>query len=319
MKKIAVLTSGGDAPGMNACIRAIVRYGLSQNVSVYGINRGYAGLIEGDLELLDRRSVSNIIHSGGTFIQTDRCPEFLQAEYRKAAANLLTKRGIEGLIAIGGDGTYHGALALCSESNIKVECIPGTIDRDLGYTDYTIGFDTAVNNVLWAINSLRDTMQSHNRVTVVEVMGRNCGDIALAAGLTGGAEQIIVPEVKYDLDKICESLRESAARGKKSNMIVVAEGACKAADLAKVLEKETGLEARTTVLGHIQRGGSPTYQDRMLATRMGIKAVDLLQKGVFNRAIGVHGVEIIDLDLAEALKVEKKFDVALYEEAHKLG
>lgn len=319
MKKIAILTSGGDAPGMNACIRSVTRFALSQGLRVYGINRGYAGLIEGDIDELVKRSVSNTIHTGGTFLQTDRCPEFLDAEYRKAGANLLRKRGIEGLVCIGGDGTFRGAMALCKENDIKVVCIPATIDRDLGYTENTIGFDTAVNNCLWAINSLRDTMQSHNRVTVLEVMGRNCGDIALAAGLAGGAEHIIVPEVEADLDGICAKLVDSDNAGKRSNMVVVAEGAGKALKIAKTIEEKTGLEARTTVLGHIQRGGSPTYFDRIIACKMGIRAVELLQEGQKNRAIGVKGEEIFDVDLEEALSQKRVFNEKLYHDAHKMG
>ncbi|MBO5772623.1 MAG: 6-phosphofructokinase [Clostridia bacterium] len=319
MRKIAILTSGGDAPGMNACIRSVTRFALSQGLRVYGINRGYAGLIEGDITELDKRSVSNTIHTGGTFLQTDRCPEFLEPEYRKAGANLLRKRGIEGLVCIGGDGTFRGAMALCKENDIKVVCIPATIDRDLGYTENTIGFDTAVNNCLWAINSLRDTMQSHNRVTVLEVMGRNCGDIALAAGLAGGAEHIIVPEVEADIDGICHNLVASDNAGKRSNMVIVAEGAGKALKIAKEIEEKTQLEARTTVLGHIQRGGSPTYFDRIIACKMGIHAVELLQEGQKNRAIGVKGEDIFDMDLEEALSMKRKFNEKLYHDAHKMG
>lgn len=318
MKKIAILTSGGDAPGMNAAIRAAVRYALSAGLSVYGINRGYAGLIEGDIFHLDKKSVSNIIHRGGTFLQTDRCPEFLDPECRRAGANILKRRGIEGLIVLGGDGTFHGAQSLANEAGIKVQCIPCTIDRDLGYTEYTIGFDTAVNNVLWAINSLRDTMQSHNRVAIVEVMGRNCGDIALAAGLTGGAEFIIVPEVPFDVKAICDTLHEVSYLGKKTNMIVVAEGAIKATELAAKI-KETGISAKTTVLGHIQRGGSPTYQDRMLACRMAIHAVNSFIEGNYNRAIGISGDKIFDMDIDEALAIKKNFDTELLSAAHKLS
>ena len=221
MRKIAVLTSGGDAPGMNACIRAVERTALYYNIDVYGVERGWQGLIDGNLTRMETRSVSGLIHKGGTFLKTARCPEFVELEGQRRAAETLSAYGIEGVVAIGGDGTFHGAVDLCNNFGVKVVGIPGTIDNDLAYTDYTLGFDTAVNTVLWAMNNLRDTMTSHDRVSLLEVMGRRCGDIALYAGVAGGAEYVLVPEVPYDLDVIASSIRKSRMRGKTSNMIIL--------------------------------------------------------------------------------------------------
>ena len=222
MDRIAVLTSGGDAPGMNACIRAVVRTALNNKMDIYGVNRGYAGLIKGEITRLNTRSVSDMIHKGGTFLNTARCPEFNTEEGLSQAADALSAYGIEGLVVIGGDGTFRGAKDLSDKFGIKVMGIPGTIDNDLAYTDYTVGFDTAVNTVLWAINNLRDTFHSHDRVGLLEVMGRNCGDIALYAGVAGGAEYVLVPEVEYNLDKIASSIKKSYLRGKTSNLIILA-------------------------------------------------------------------------------------------------
>ena len=225
MNRIAVLTSGGDAPGMNACVRAVVRTALNFGLDVYGIERGYQGLIDGDVYQLNTKSVSDIIQRGGTFLRSARCPEFVDVKYQQKAAEVLNAYGIEGLIVIGGDGTFRGAQALSKNFGINVIGIPGTIDNDLGYTDFTLGFDTAVNTVLWAINSLRDTMHAHDRVSVLQVMGRHCGDIALYSAITGGAEYVLVPEVPYDIDEIAKSLKKTKVKGKTSNMIVFAEGA----------------------------------------------------------------------------------------------
>lgn len=238
MKRIAILTSGGDAPGMNACIRAATRYALSKGFDVYGVERGYQGLIEGELFRMGSRNVSGIIHKGGTFLKTARCPEFKTLDGQRHAAETLGAFGIDGLICIGGDGTFRGAKDLSDNFGVNVIGIPGTIDNDLAYTDYTLGFDTAVNTCIWAINCLRDTMGSHDRVSLLEVMGRRCGDIALYAGIAGGAEYILVPEVPYDLDAICKSISMSQKRGKTSNMIILAEGAGNQADVCKyILEK----------------------------------------------------------------------------------
>lgn len=316
--KIAILTSGGDAPGMNACIRAAVRSALLSGVEVVGFHRGYQGLIEDDFEELDHRSVSNIIQSGGTFLQTDRCKHFGEKEYRLKAAEILRRHGAGGLIVIGGDGSFRGARDLSEDTGFPVVGIPGTIDNDLAYTDMTLGFDTAVNNVLWAINALRDTMQSHNKVTFVEVMGRGCGDIALHAGITGGAEYVLIPEVPFDMEKISTEIKESAARGKKSNLVLVAEGAGNMDDLCDYFEKTTGMQARRTRLGFIQRGGSPTHIDRLLAARFGILAVKLLLEGKGGRLIGVRDGKVQDFDMESALAEPKRFDRELYHEAMSL-
>ena len=313
MKRIAILTSGGDAPGMNACIRAATRYALSKGFDVYGVERGYQGLIEGELFRMGSRNVSGIIHKGGTFLKTARCPEFKTLDGQRHAAETLGAFGIDGLICIGGDGTFRGAKDLSDNFGVNVIGIPGTIDNDLAYTDYTLGFDTAVNTCIWAINCLRDTMGSHDRVSLLEVMGRRCGDIALYAGIAGGAEYILVPEVPYDLDAICKSISMSQKRGKTSNMIILAEGAGNQADVCKYILEKTGIEVKTTTLGHIQRGGSPTVQDRVLATRMGHYAVkELLMKGIGNRVVASQNGKVVDFDIFEALNMTKHIDEDLY-------
>lgn len=310
--KIAVITSGGDAPGMNAAVRAVVRYAISLGAEVCAFSRGYKGLLEDHYIPMERSSVSNIIQRGGTFIKTDRCAEFNEKEYRLKAGEILRSHGVDGLVVIGGDGSFRGAADLCSDTGIGVVGIPGTIDNDLGYTDYTIGFDTAVNNVLWAINSLRDTMDSHNKVTFVEVMGRHCGDIALHAGITGGAEHILVPEMPCSIKEIADDIVAGAKRGKKSNLIVLAEGAGKLEDVCAEFEKLSGITPRQTRLGFIQRGGSPTHRDRMLATRFGMAAVEALAAGRTNRVIGVRNDMIVEDDLFEALAKPKIFNKELY-------
>ncbi len=317
--KIAVLTSGGDAPGMNACIRAVVRCALSKGLEVCGFNRGYQGILDNDVQELNRRSVSNIIQRGGTFLKTDRCEKFLEKEYRLKAGEILKMNGVQGLVVIGGDGSFRGAADLSADTGIPVVGIPGTIDNDLAYTDYTLGFDTAVNNVLSAINNLRDTMQSHDKVTFVEVMGRRCGDLALHAGITGGAEHILVPEVPFDMKKIAEEIVEGAKRGKKSSLVVVAEGAGRIEDLCLEFKKYSGITPRETRLGFIQRGGSPTYRDRILACKFGIRAVELLMEGKSPRVVGIVGDKIEDFDLFEALSKKKTLDLKLYEAASDLA
>ncbi len=313
--KIAVITSGGDSPGMNACIRAVVRYSISKGIDVTGFCRGYQGILDDDFVPFGRRSVSNIIQHGGTFLMTDRCEQFTHREYREKAAEILRSHGIDGLIVIGGDGSFRGAEALANDTGVRVVGIPGTIDNDLAYTDYTLGFDTAVNNVLWAINSLRDTMQSHNKVTFVEVMGRSCGDIALHAGLTGGAEYILVPEVPFDIKHIAEEIAKSAVLGKKSNLVVMAEGAGRMEDICLEFEKYSGIKPRQTRLGFIQRGGSPTYRDRLLACLFGIEAVRLLEQGKSGRVVGIRGGSVIDEDISAALAKKKEINTALYYDA----
>ena len=312
MKRIGLLTSGGDAPGMNAAIRAVVRSGLYFGMEVYGIERGYAGLIEDNLIKMEMRSVSNIVQCGGTRLRTARCLEMLTVEGQKKALDTLEKHGIEGLVVIGGDGSFKGAKTL-SEYGVPTIGIPGTIDNDLEYTDYTLGFDTAVNTCLDIINKLRDTMTSHERVSVVEVMGRHCGDIALYSGIASGAEIIVVPELPFDMNAIASSINRSRAHGKHSNIIVVAEGVMSAEKFANQLQQVTEYSVRPTCIGHVQRGGSPTMADRMLAAQFGNKAVRLLNEGIGNRVVGIRDNKIIDMDIIEAVSMKKTFNYELYE------
>ena len=315
MKRIAVLTSGGDAPGMNAAIRAVVRTANYHHMEVYGSERGYAGLIEGELKMLSRRSVSDTIQRGGTILRTARSEEFTTYEGRKKAAENLSDRGIEGLVVIGGDGSLRGANDLWKEFGVKVIGVPGTIDNDLGYTDRTIGFDTAVNTALSAINNLRDTMSSHDRVVIVQVMGRRSGEIALHAGIAGGAEVILVPEKPVDFDEVASILNRGKAVGKTSGIVVLAEGACPLDEAMAALKERTGLSFRSTVLGYIQRGGSPTMADRVLASRLGLKAVELLKENKGGLAVGVKGGAVVALPIGEALAIPAFFDEELYEQA----
>ena len=319
MDRIAVLTSGGDAPGMNACIRAVVRTALNNKMDIYGVERGYAGLIKGEITRLGTRSVSDMIHKGGTFLNTARCPDFKDIEVQRQAAEALSAYGIEGLVVIGGDGTFRGAKDLSDNFGIKVMGIPATIDNDLAYTDFTVGFDTAVNTVLWAINNLRDTLHSHDRVGLLEVMGRNCGDIALYAGVAGGAEYVLVPELPYDLDKIASSIKKSYLRGKTSNMIILAEGAGNRDEIAEYVAKKSGICVKVTNFGHIQRGGSPDMFDRVLAARFGYKAVELLRDDKDSCAIGIKDNKVITLSFDDVKNAKKHFDTELYEIAHVLS
>ena len=318
MKKIAILTSGGDAPGMNACIRACVRSAINSGLEVYGVERGYFGLINNKIFPMDTHSVCDIVQKGGTILKTARCLEFKFPETRKKAADNLKALGIEGLVVIGGDGSFTGARFLSDENGINVVGIPGTIDNDLAYTDYTLGFDTAVNTVLWAINNLRDTMTSHDRVSLVKVMGRRCGDIAMYAGICGGAEYILVPEIPYDIKAIAEDIKKSKERGKTSNIIVLAEGAGNETEIKTLVSVLSGADVKVTTLGHIQRGGSPTMADRMLAARFGTRATELLLQGKTNRVIGIKNNKIVDLDITEALSETKQIDKHLYDMASKL-
>lgn len=318
MKKIAILTSGGDAPGMNAAIRAVVRTALSNGLEVMGVQRGYFGLINGEFINMTKTSVSDIIQRGGTILKTARCLEFKQEEVRKRAVKILKAYGVDALVVIGGDGSFTGA-KLLSKLGVKTVGLPGTIDNDLAYTDYTIGFDTALNTVLDAINKIRDTSTSHERVSIVEVMGRSCGDLALYAGLAGGAEAIIVPEKEFDKEALCRTILEGKSTGKVHNLILLAEGVGGAFDLAKEVEEVTGIETRATVLGHIQRGGSPSAFDRVLSSRMGSKAVEVLLEGKTSRVIGIRENKIVDDDIDEALAIERKFDQELFDIAQVLS
>ena len=320
MKKIGILTSGGDAPGMNAAVRAVVRTALYHGLSVYGIERGWDGLINGKIFEMETRSVSDMIQRGGTFLKTARCPEFVTLEGQQRAADTLEAYGIEGVIVVGGDGSFRGAKDLSDNFGIKCVGIPGTIDNDLAYTDYTLGFDTAVNTVINAINSLRDTMQSHDRVSLVEVMGRHCGDIALYAGIAGGAEYILVPEKPFDLDAIAKSLVRSKLRGKTSNMIVLAEGAGSRDEIVKYLNEHAGVNIKITHLGHVQRGGSPTMADRVLATRLGVKAVEvIMDKDSVSGAVGIKDNKIISLPFEEVFSAKSEFNEELYQAAQFLS
>lgn len=312
MKKIGILTSGGDAPGMNAAIRAVVRTALVNNIEVMGIYKGYLGLHEGEILPMDRRSVSDIIQKGGTILKTARFPEFKGPLVREKAAQVLKIYGIEGLVVIGGDGSFMGAKGL-SELGIKTIGIPGTIDNDMAYTDRTIGFDTAQNTVIDAINKIRDTSSSHQRVSVVEVMGRNCGDLALYSGLAGGATTILVPEKKYTKEEIIKTVMDGRRHMKHHNLVVIAEGVGNSDEIAKEIEEISGIETRLTVLGHIQRGGAPSAYDRILASRMGHRAVELLIEGKSARVIGTVRGDIVDYDIHEALSMERPFNEKLYQ------
>jgi len=313
MNRIGVLTSGGDAPGMNACIRAVVRMGTWLGLEVFGIERGYEGLIAGDIRQLGPRDVSDTIQRGGTFLRTARSEAFLSKEGFQRAIDMLDNFKIDGLIVIGGNGSLSGALDL-SKAGVKTIGLPGTIDNDLAYTDSAIGFDTAVNTALYAISNIRDTSAAHERVTIIEVMGRECGDIAVYAGLTGGAEIILIPERPVDLSEVCRTLIESRNKGKTSSIIVKAEGVDIATKvLAEEITKRTGLDVKEVILGYIQRGGTPTAYDRMLASVLGAKAAELLKEGVHGVAVGMADGKTIWPELESALHMEKKGMVPMYD------
>jgi 6-phosphofructokinase 1 len=305
IKRIGVLTSGGDAPGMNAAIRSVVRYGVHHNVEVIGIFRGYAGLIDGEVQALDHRSVSGIINRGGTILETARCDEFLTDEGQRKAVEVVKRNNIDALVLIGGDGTYRGGIQLWEKWHIPCVGVPATIDNDVSGTDITIGADTAINTALEATDKIRDTGTSMERIFVVEVMGRESGYIAIQVALASGAEEVLVPELSYDLDDMSQDITKGSLKGKKSWIIIVAEGEAKADDIAKMVTDMTGLETRVAVLGHIQRGGNPTAQDRILATRLGAAAVDLLVKGEFCKAVGVQDGRVIAMDLQLAVEAKK--------------
>lgn len=310
MKRIGVLTSGGDAPGMNACIRAVVRCGVSHKLEVVGIRRGYCGILEEDFVKLGNRSVANTIHRGGTILETARCDEMKTREGIQKANEVLRRRGIDGLITIGGDGTFRGALALAEAGNIKVIGIPGTIDNDVYGTDYTIGFDTAVNTALDAIDKIRDTASSLPRPFFIEVMGRSRGFIALEVGIAGGAEDILIPELETKVEQISLDVKHSFERGKKSFIVIVAEGddAGGALSIAQQVWERLRMEYRICVLGHIQRGGSPTARDRVLASKLGAAAVDALIKGMSGLMAGELKGEIALTPLRETWEKSKELD-----------
>lgn len=311
IKNIGVLTSGGDAPGMNAAVRAVVRAAISKGMNVYGIHRGYVGLLTGDIFKMDEKSVSDIIHNGGTVLYTARCPEFKTKEGVAKAKAKCDELGIEGLVVIGGDGSFRGAADLSAMGMLCIG-LPGTIDNDIACTDYTIGFDTAMNTAMDLVDKLRDTSQSHDRISVVEVMGRGAGHIAVNTGIACGATDIITKEVPYDLDQIAQTMLKKKANGKQNFVVVVAESIGHAHEIADELQKKTEIEARATVLGHVQRGGRPTVRDRVEATRMGYYAVELLEKGIGNRVVGIKDSKIVDFDIQEALSMTKPYDEKLH-------
>lgn len=319
IQTIGVLTSGGDAPGMNAAIRAVVRQAISKGKKVKGIRRGYTGLLAEDIVDMEAKDVSDIIQRGGTILQTARCPEFRTEEGQKLGAEMCRKHGIEGIIVIGGDGSFRGAQKLAAQG-INTIGIPGTIDLDISCTDYTIGFDTAVNTAMEAIDKIRDTASSHERCSIIEVMGRDAGYIALWCGLANGAEQVLIPE-KYDYDeqKIVNNIIANRKRGKRHYIIINAEGIGHSTSLARRIEAATGMETRATILGHMQRGGSPTCKDRVYASTMGALAVDVLLEGKTKRVIGYKNGEYVDFDINEALAMQKSIPEYQYEISYSLS
>lgn len=310
-KKIGVLTSGGDAPGMNAAVRAVTRTAISKGFDVIGIRRGYNGLLHGDMIPLDVKAVSDIIHRGGTMIYTARCLEFKEWENVEKAAEICKQNNMCGIVVIGGDGSFRGAADL-SRAGVPCVGLPGTIDNDIQCSEYTIGYDTAMNTVVEMIDKLRDTSHSHERCAVVEVMGRNAGHIALNTGISCGATAVLVPEIPYDIEAVIERIKTVRAAGKKQFIIVVAEGIGHTDEIAKRIQTETGIESRATVLGHVQRGGAPTVRDRVIASEMGYYAVELLEKGIGNRVVGLKNGKVYDVDIQEALAMKKPFDERLY-------
>jgi len=305
IKKIGVLTSGGDAPGMNAAIRAVVRCGIYNNVEVYGVKKGYNGLINGDFELMDARSVGEILQKGGTILQTARCLEFKEEAGVKKAVEQAKKIGLDGLVVIGGDGSFRGARDLC-RFGLPTIAMPGTIDNDISCSEYTVGYNTCLNTVIQAVDKLRDTSSSHERCSVIEVMGRHAGYIAIEAAIACGAEVVLVPEFEYDIEKdVIGVIKKGIARGKKHCIVIVAEGVGCTEEISKRIQEETDMESRTTILGHIQRGGSPTVYDRVIASQMGAKCVELLLDGKQNRIVCLQSGKITDVDIEEGLKMTK--------------
>lgn len=313
IKTIGVLTSGGDAPGMNAAVRAVVRTGIYYGFKVMGVRKGYEGLLNGDVAEMTPRSVGDLIHRGGTILQTARSAEFNTEAGVKKAISIAKVFGIDALVVIGGDGSFRGALDLSNQGLITMG-IPGTIDNDIACTEYTIGFDTAMNTVQDAIDKIRDTAYSHERCSVLEVMGRKAGYIALNVAISGGAEAVVLPEKEFNVDRdIIKPIIEGRNRGKKHYLVVIAEGVGGAVEIAKYIEEKTDIKTRATILGHIQRGGSPTVHDRVMASRMGSHAVKLLKQGSTNRVIAVQNGSLVDFDIKEALKMKKGIDEDMVE------
>ena len=323
MKTIAVLTSGGDAPGMNAAIRAVVRTGCENGMRVLGVRRGYNGLMNGDMYEMNLRTVSDIIHRGGTMLYSARSPEFKTEEGLQKALDVCKANGIEGVVVIGGDGSFRGARDL-SLHGIPTIGVPGTIDNDIACCDYTIGYDTALNTVLDMVDRIRDTTESHDRCSVVEVMGRRAGYIALNSGIAIGATSILIPEVDFDIEKdVIERMKRTQKTDKKHFIIIVTEGVSEKIggvnNLAKIIEERTGVESRASVLGHVQRGGSPSLRDRLVASEMGNYAVHLLMKGIGNRVVAMQKEEVMDFDIYEALNMKNTINLDLYRIAHEIS
>lgn len=319
IRTIGVLTSGGDAPGMNAAIRAVVRAGAYYGIKVVGIRRGYNGLIHGELETLDARSVSGIIQRGGTMLQTARCLEFKDKAGVQKGVNIAKVFGLDGLVVIGGDGSFRGAKDLC-EAGLPTIAMPGTIDNDINCSEYTVGYDTCLNTVMEAVDKIRDTAQSHERCSVIEVMGRAAGYIALESGIACGADVVLIPEREWSFDDdVLRPILESKQRGKHHAIVIVAEGIGGALEMAKEIEEKTGIESRATILGHVQRGGSPTVRDRVVASEMGAMAVELLLQGKQNRIVCMQGNKVIDVDIEEGLNMKKEISPYMIELAKKLA
>ena len=319
MKTIGVLTSGGDAPGMNAAIRAVVRAGCENGFRVMGIRRGYNGLMYGDMYEMNLRSVSNIINRGGTILYSARSPEFKTEEGMQKAIDVCKQMDMQGVVVIGGDGSFRGARDL-SLRGVPCVGIPGTIDNDIACSDYTIGYDTAMNTVMENVDRLRDTSETHDRCSVVEVMGRRAGYIALNSGIACGATTILIPEVDFDFEKdVIDRMRRTQKTGKRHFIIIVAEGIGGVNEMAKRIQEETGVESRATILGHVQRGGSPTVRDRVVGSTMGCRAVELLKQGIGNRVIALQKGELVDYDIFEALNMTKTIDLDLYKLAHEIS
>ncbi|NLJ58037.1 MAG: 6-phosphofructokinase [Tissierellia bacterium] len=312
MRKIGVLTSGGDAPGMNAAIRAVVRYGIYNNINIVGIHNGFKGLVEGSYTDMNLSSVADIIHRGGTVLGSARSKEFMAEKGLSKALRNIKYIGIDGLVIIGGNGSFRGSLEL-ENAGVPTISIPGTIDNDLAYTKYSLGFFTALTTVLESVEKIRDTSSSHGRTDLIQVMGRDCGDIALYAGLAGGAEMVIIPEIEYNMEEVCHKIMQGRTRGKKHSIIILAEGAGEAKDISERIEEKTGITTRYSILGYTQRGGAPSAYDRLMGSQMGVMAVKLLCASQRKRAVGVTDTGIFDMDLEEALAIEKTFDKTTYE------
>ena len=317
MTKIAILTSGGDAPGMNAAIRAVVRSALVEGFETYVVYDGYKGLYEGKIKQVERYFVSEIINRGGTIIGTARLPQFVNLDVQETSANNLKKLGIKNLVVIGGDGSYRGALAL-SKFGIKCVCLPGTIDNDLSSTDFTIGFDTALNTIIEAVDKLRDTSSSHQRCSIIEVMGRNCGDLALYSGIAAGAELILSSERVMTKEMILNELIQAKSEGKRHEIVIVSEKLFDVNKLAEEIEQKVGMEARATILGHLQRGGKPSAFDRVLASRMGSRAVEAFESCYSSCCIGIKNNQVVVMDLETSLKMPRMVDLRLYTDSERL-